>query len=600
VSVESEAVDPRQPMPTHCTSHFSRTMVRAKSVDFQKPYSQSCHSCDKLWTARPCDIPSKLPRSVTVPQGDLSSSPRIVHSTLQRSVTEVPQGGLPSRVISQPTGEVVPGLAAWLLRLGLFQYGTVAANWVEAQGACDLDELVENFEDFADELKISALVREQCRKEAHAAAAIVKTQLAHRPPFGPASCVAQTLHHAKPASLMSVGQVATMQAALKPVISAGIDPCPKYYGGNSNNTARTITEQWDEAEAAIQQQVDAEYKLSKDPQVHLPKRQQVREERPPIYRNYVSPQLLRARIPHESELRIVDHVVEVHRESTKEKWGDARSEHFPNNAVDCKFDRMRASFINQHGDALREELGQHTEFVPADLSCSAQQKFLTKASGRELSYGFHGTRAANIQPILKSGLRIPGNQSGVKVENGSVHGVGIYTALPGQSWLSKDFCDSEQMLVCGIVDPGYSQPAPIQVQQQPHRVAKGHRQHHRPIAAISSSSLVPSRIDHMELTRETDNIRQVGAARVIFNENVVAPLFVAQPKGYKDFTTCQERGGKHQTYIAETGDTLWRPPTREDYRDDMRVKRRVMAKERQAIRACQRDAKSEANCGHWS
>ena len=47
-------------------------------------------------------------------------------------------------------------------------------------------------------------------------------------------------------------------------------------------------------------------------------------------------------------------------------------------------------------------------------------------------YGFHGTRAANIPSILSTGLRVPGQESGVRVANGSAHGVGIYTGMPGR------------------------------------------------------------------------------------------------------------------------------------------------------------------------
>ena len=48
-----------------------------------------------------------------------------------------------------------------------------------------------------------------------------------------------------------------------------------------------------------------------------------------------------------------------------------------------------------------------------------------------LDYGYHGTRQANIPSILGTGLKVPGNESGVRVANGSAHGVGIYTGPPG-------------------------------------------------------------------------------------------------------------------------------------------------------------------------
>ena len=46
-------------------------------------------------------------------------------------------------------------------------------------------------------------------------------------------------------------------------------------------------------------------------------------------------------------------------------------------------------------------------------------------------YGYHGTKVANIPSILSTGLKVPGQKSGVGVANGSAHGVGIYTGMPG-------------------------------------------------------------------------------------------------------------------------------------------------------------------------
>ena len=54
-----------------------------------------------------------------------------------------------------------------------------------------------------------------------------------------------------------------------------------------------------------------------------------------------------------------------------------------------------------------------------------------KATSAVPDYGYHGTRVQNIPSILSTGLKVPGQQSGVRVANGSAHGVGIYTGMPG-------------------------------------------------------------------------------------------------------------------------------------------------------------------------
>merc|ERR1711920_259799 len=68
--------------------------------------------------------------------------------------------------VTMPTAEALPGLSSWLAALNLSKYLEAASCWVEEQGAGDLNELVENLEDFADRLDMKKLERIRLRKGA--------------------------------------------------------------------------------------------------------------------------------------------------------------------------------------------------------------------------------------------------------------------------------------------------------------------------------------------------------------------------------------------------------------------------------------------------
>mmetsp|Transcript_11858 Transcript_11858/g.21663 ORF Transcript_11858/g.21663 Transcript_11858/m.21663 type:complete len:301 (+) Transcript_11858:131-1033(+) len=67
------------------------------------------------------------------------------------------------------TAEVLPGLTAWLRELKLSPYTAAASSWIEEQGACSLDEIVENLEDFADGVNLKPLERKRLQKSGAAA-----------------------------------------------------------------------------------------------------------------------------------------------------------------------------------------------------------------------------------------------------------------------------------------------------------------------------------------------------------------------------------------------------------------------------------------------
>eukprot|EP00747_Dinoflagellata_sp_TGD_P189194 gnl/TRDRNA2_/TRDRNA2_49194_c0_seq1.p1 gnl/TRDRNA2_/TRDRNA2_49194_c0~~gnl/TRDRNA2_/TRDRNA2_49194_c0_seq1.p1 ORF type:complete len:506 (+),score=60.12 gnl/TRDRNA2_/TRDRNA2_49194_c0_seq1:75-1592(+) len=59
---------------------------------------------------------------------------------------------------------------------------------------------------------------------------------------------------------------------------------------------------------------------------------------------------------------------------------------------------------------------------------------------------FHGTASGNMQSIIRRGLLIPGRTSGIKVANGSAHGVGVYTARSPS--LSLGYCRGHTQMLC--------------------------------------------------------------------------------------------------------------------------------------------------------
>eukprot|EP00403_Amphidinium_massartii_P003818 CAMPEP_0178383870 /NCGR_PEP_ID=MMETSP0689_2-20121128/7223_1 /TAXON_ID=160604 /ORGANISM="Amphidinium massartii, Strain CS-259" /LENGTH=300 /DNA_ID=CAMNT_0020004101 /DNA_START=137 /DNA_END=1036 /DNA_ORIENTATION=- len=65
--------------------------------------------------------------------------------------------------------EALPGLTAFLMELKLSTYAAAANAWVDEQGACSLDEVLENMEDFADGLKLKPLERKRLEKNGAAA-----------------------------------------------------------------------------------------------------------------------------------------------------------------------------------------------------------------------------------------------------------------------------------------------------------------------------------------------------------------------------------------------------------------------------------------------
>mmetsp|Transcript_71916 Transcript_71916/g.164920 ORF Transcript_71916/g.164920 Transcript_71916/m.164920 type:complete len:508 (+) Transcript_71916:29-1552(+) len=250
------------------------------------------------------------------------------------------------------------------------------------------------------------------------------------------------------------------------------------------------------------------------------------------------------------------------------------------------FAEVQRRFLQKHSSQLTQELGDGAKFEIALLNRTVQERFLSqllKFQYSEPVLGFHGTAKKNIGSILAQGLRIPGNGN-VRVAHGSVHGVGIYTAKQGSSCLSRSFCDSDQMLVCGVIDNGPT----LQDNRRQSRSRPTHKPSRKP-TSVKSPVILGRQVLHRDGV-----VRHVGSAMVVFDESRVAPLLVArgvsrpgrvmQPS-YQQLPTRNTNNvqdsslGRCQFRIAgERVFESWQPG--QFHRSEKTVKRRIVAKHR--------------------
>ncbi|CAK9081888.1 Uncharacterized protein SCF082_LOCUS38942, partial [Durusdinium trenchii] len=174
-------------------------------------------------------------------------------------------------------------------------------------------------------------------------------------------------------------------------------------------------------------------------------------------------------------------------------------------------------------ESVMKELGQ-VKLEPVYPELNVQEGFLSARKTYEsvTTYTYHGTKQQNIDSISHTGLLMPGI-GGHTVKNGSAHGVGIYTARLGSAGLSRGFCDSDQMFLCGVCDP--SVPVPTS--------ETDHKPTWKPSSTIVQTQFpkrqpVPPRAANkkFELHRKSDEVIHVGDAVVTFKQNLVVPLFL--------------------------------------------------------------------------
>lgn len=241
------------------------------------------------------------------------------------------------------------------------------------------------------------------------------------------------------------------------------------------------------------------------------------------------------------------------------------------------FAALQQGFLGTYGKQIKAEL-PGVKLVPTQVSPHVEQRFLGSMQSGDVSLApaYHGTLQKNFASIQEHGLLVPGT-SGVNVVNGSAHGVGIYTAKLGASQLSKGFSrDSKDIFVCAVAD-------------DKDQVAQSHAMGNRRVFS------------------ETQHVRHVGDAMVVFDSARVAPLFIAKSDGlggaWEDTLRTHDPCAQQSTALAAGGQAagthqilvgdqkIWALPQASTDQDAKKLKRRGGAKVRDTARRAQRDEK---------
>lgn len=182
-------------------------------------------------------------------------------------------------------------------------------------------------------------------------------------------------------------------------------------------------------------------------------------------------------------------------------------------AKDCEsgsdltpFHALRRDFLSKHGEVLRMELSAvfdgPVELKAAPTAPHVVQRFMDShrhAEAAQLVPVYHGTNAANHSSIFSKGLLVPGYGSGIRSLHGLTHGEGIYTSTVGNAWLSQGFCTEPRMLVCGVLDDAV------------------------PINEVKV-------LGRFQVSKESESVRHIGAAIVVFDPARIVPLFEARAR----------------------------------------------------------------------
>mmetsp|Transcript_61539 Transcript_61539/g.178454 ORF Transcript_61539/g.178454 Transcript_61539/m.178454 type:complete len:460 (-) Transcript_61539:351-1730(-) len=181
------------------------------------------------------------------------------------------------------------------------------------------------------------------------------------------------------------------------------------------------------------------------------------------------------------------------------------------------WEKLLQKIHDTHEWRIRKELGPATELLPVYPEKQVQERFLSTRADLEhaMSIGYHGTKAENIPSIARRGLIIPG-RGGVKVQNGSVHGVGVYTARIGKASLSKGFAQQGSVFVCGLLDTS----EPLTEGDRP-EISSTKVMSFKPVRGGYAAS-----IGGHKVSRVSEEVLHVGDAMVVFREQCVVPLFL--------------------------------------------------------------------------
>jgi len=181
------------------------------------------------------------------------------------------------------------------------------------------------------------------------------------------------------------------------------------------------------------------------------------------------------------------------------------------------WERLLQTIRDRHEWRIMEELGPYTELLPVYPEEHVQARFLSARRELEhtVSVGYHGTESENIPSIARRGLIIPG-RGGVRVANGSAHGLGIYTARLGSARLSKGFASQGSgVFICGLCDTSQA----LSEEERPQISSTK-------VMSFQQRRWGPTSIGGRSVTRASEEVLHVGDAMVVFREQCVVPLFL--------------------------------------------------------------------------
>lgn len=344
-------------------------------------------------------------------------------------------------------------------------------------------------------------------------------------------------------------------------------------------------------------------------------------------RSYVDSRLLRAEPP---SFEILSALQIAKSRAAALALAEVEEERHPEDSL-CpatSWNALQQRFLDEYGQSISEELGEGVKIAPLYPNHSVQEEFLASCrAARAMPLpAYHGTKFRNISSISSRGLLIPG-RGGVTVAHGSAHGVGIYTATLGSSFLSRQFMDSDKLFICGVCDKLHNNIKRQEAIQYGTRHAKWthgislhHRQHHVPYS-LRAVQGPPKMLGNFQLHKDTGAVRHVGNAMVVFDEARVAPLFLASGVpcnaaatwgrfaggGFRSLAVVQlwpsgipknsnrssgsERCGRRQTFLQEIQEIVWLPPQAVKDRWQIRVKRRFESKRKDLRRRKDREEK---------
>lgn len=263
-----------------------------------------------------------------------------------------------------------------------------------------------------------------------------------------------------------------------------------------------------------------------DRRIILERQGKLRQSR--SYGGYVDPELLRQRIPQPWELQ---HPMQKELQEDKEM----RQEEYQATSKGTGprgFHGLQESFMKMHGSDIKNSLDGVFEgpvkLEKAQVGREVQQRFLeAMQGGYPILPTFHGSNERNYRSILERGLLIPGRGNELRVANGSAHGLGIYTANVTNPRLSMGFCTAPKMLVCGVLDD----------------------------ATVAGRAAT---CGNFTVKAQSNVIKHVGDAVVVFDESRVVPLWQASAQSFRGHSWRPTPGGAAATPVAMLGS--WAPP----------------------------------------